>query len=54
MLLGINAIIISKSNLELLLKHYTLGDYRTFYEKNLLSIPEPEIKGYTLDEPAYE
>lgn len=54
LLQGINAIIISKSNLELLLKHYTLGDYRTFYEKNLLSIPEPEIKGYTLDEPAYE
>ena len=51
---GINAIIISKSNLELLLKHYTLEDYHIFYEKNLLNIPEPEIQGYTLDEPITE
>ena len=51
LLQGLNAIIISKSNLELLLKHYTLGDYQAFYEENLLSIPELEIKGYSLDEP---
>lgn len=51
---GINAIVISKTNLDLLLNHYTLGDYRTFYEEKLLSIPELEIKGYTLDEPTYE
>lgn len=50
---GINAYIISKSNLDLLLKHYSFADYRKFYEENLLNIPEVEIDGYTLDEPDY-
>lgn len=50
---GINAFIISKSNLELLLNHYSFDDYIKFYEKNLQGIPEPEIDGYTLDEPNY-
>ena len=44
---------ISKSNLDLLLKYYTFDDYAEFYEKNLLAIPEVEIDGYTLDEPEY-
>ncbi len=47
---GINAMIISKTNLDLLLKYYTFDDYRIFYENNLLGIPELEIDGYTLDE----
>ena len=51
---GIACFIISKSNLDLLLKHYTFDDYTRFYEENLLSIPEPEIDGYTLDEPLEE
>ena len=50
---GINAYIISKSNLDLLLEHYSFADYHKFYEENLLSIPELEIDGYTLDEPDY-
>ncbi len=49
---GINAIIISKSNLDLLLNYYTFEEYKKFYEEKLQSIPEPEIDGYTLDEPA--
>ena len=50
---GINTFVISKSNLDLLLKYYTFDDYAEFYEKNLLAIPEVEIDGYTLDEPEY-
>lgn len=50
---GINAFIISKSNLELLLQYYSFEDYRRFYEKVFLAIPEVEIDGYTLDEPDY-
>lgn len=50
---GINAFIISKSNLELLLQYYTFEDYSIFYENNLQNIPEPEIDGFTLDEPQY-
>lgn len=51
---GINSIIISKTNLDLLLNHYSFGDYQKFYEKSLLAIPEIEIDGYTLDEPDYK
>lgn len=50
---GINSMIISKTNLDLLLEYYSFGDYQDFYEKNLLVIPEVEIDGYTLDEPDY-
>ena len=50
---GMNSMIISKTNLELLLKYYSFGDYQEFYEKNLLVIPEVDIDGYTLDEPDY-
>lgn len=53
LLQGINTLIISKSNLQLLLDYYTFEDYSKFYEENMLSIPEPEIDGYTLDEPEY-
>ena len=48
---GINSLVISKTNLDLLLQYYSFGDYIKFYEENLLDIPEVEIDGYTLDEP---
>lgn len=50
---GINTFIISKSNLDLLLKYYTFEDYSIFYRDNLQNIPEPELDGFTLDEPQY-
>ena len=50
---GINAFIISKTNLDLLLQYYTFGDYIRFYEENFMGIPELEIDGYTIDEPDY-
>ena len=50
---GIQAFIISKTNLDLLLQYYTFGEYSDFYEKSLMGIPELEIDGYTLDEPDY-
>lgn len=50
---GMNAIIISKTNLNLLLQYYTFGEYIKFYEENFMGIPEMEIDGYTLDEPGY-
>lgn len=53
MLEGINSIIISKTNLDLLLQYYSFEDYQRFYEENFLNIPEVEIDGYTLDEPDY-
>ena len=53
MLEGINAFIISKANLDLLLQYYSFNDYEKFYEENLMNIPELEIDGYTLDEPDY-
>lgn len=53
LLAGINAYIISKSNLNLLLEYYSFADYERFYQENLLGIPELEIDGYTLDEPDY-
>lgn len=53
LLQGINAMIISKANLDLLLQYYSFEDYRKFYEKTFLAIPEIEIDGYTLDEPDY-
>ena len=50
---GINAFIISKTNLDLLLQYYTFGEYEKFYEQNFMGIPELEIDGYTIDEPDY-
>ena len=50
---GINSFIISKSNLDLLLQYYTFEDYSIFYRNNLQNIPEPDIDGFTLDEPQY-
>ena len=50
---GINSMIISKTNLDLLLQYYSFDDYRQFYEETFLNIPEVEIDGYTLDEPDF-
>ena len=50
---GISTFIISKTNLELLVKHYSFVEYAKFYKQNLTNIPEIEIKGYTLDEPDF-
>ena len=51
---GISTFIISKKNLDLLVKHYSFGEYAKFYEQNFTDIPEVEIKGYTLDEPDFD
>jgi methionine synthase II (cobalamin-independent) len=53
MLEGISTFIISKSNLDLLVKHYSFREYAEFYKQNFTNIPEAEIKGYTLDEPDF-
>lgn len=48
---GIRAILISEDNYALLLKNYSFDDYDGFYRRYFATIPEPELKGYTLDEP---
>ena len=48
-----NAIVISKTNLDLLLQYYSFDDYTKFYEETFQAIPEVEIDGYSLDEPDY-
>ena len=48
---GMRAILISEANYEQLIKQYSFDDYDTFYRTHFSSIPEPELKGYTLDEP---
>ena len=48
---GMRAILISEANYEQLIKQYSFDDYDTFYRAHFSSIPEPELKGYTLDEP---
>ena len=47
---GIKAVIITRKNLEILLKHYSFNDYQEFYEENFLNIPEFDIDGATLFE----
>ena len=47
---GIKAVIITRSNLDILLKHYSFNDYQEFYEENFLNIPEFDIDGATLFE----
>ena len=50
---GMNILLISKGNLDILVKHYSFGEYAKFYEQNFSNIPEIEIQGYTLDEPDF-
>ena len=47
---GIKAVIITRRNLEILLKHYSFNDYQEFYEEHFLNIPEFDIDGATLFE----
>ena len=47
---GIKAVIITRKNLEILLKHYSFNDYQEFYEEHFLNIPEFDIDGATLFE----
>ena len=47
---GIKAVIITKNNLETLLRHYSFNEYQEFYEEKFLSIPEFDIDGATLFE----
>ena len=47
---GIKAVLITRRNLETLLKHYSFNDYQEFYGKHFLNIPEFDIDGATLFE----
>jgi hypothetical protein len=47
---GIKAVVITRRNLEILLKNYSFNDYQEFYEEHFLNIPEFDIDGYTLFE----
>lgn len=48
---GIRAILISEDNYTLMLKDYSFDDYDGFFRRYFATIPELELKGYTLDEP---
>lgn len=43
-------LIITPSNLEILLQHYSFNEYIEFFNSNFLDIPEFDIDGLTLDE----
>ncbi len=47
---GIKALVISRQNLETLLKYYSFNDWQSYYEDNFLNIPQFEIDGTTLFE----
>ena len=47
---GIKAVVITRKNLNILLKHYSFNDYQEFYEEHFLNIPEFDIDGATLFE----
>ena len=47
---GIKAVVITRRNLQTLLKHYSFNDYQEFYEQHFLNIPEFDIDGATLFE----
>lgn len=51
---GINTLIITKENLELLLRYYSFNEYQEFYDEQFLNIPEFDIDGMTIDEPDFE
>lgn len=50
-LTGLRAVVISKENYERLLAQYSFEEYDTFFRTHFATIPEPQIEGYTLDEP---
>ena len=47
---GIKAVVITRRNLQTLLKHFSFNDYQEFYEEHFLNIPEFDIDGATLFE----
>ena len=47
---GIKAVVITRKNLDTLLKHFSFNDYQEFYEEHFLNIPEFDIDGATLFE----
>ncbi|MDR0893911.1 MAG: metal ABC transporter permease [Prevotellaceae bacterium] len=51
LLAGMRVLLISEANYEQLIDHYSFNEYDTFYRTHFSNIPEPEMKGYTLDEP---
>lgn len=48
---GFKAIVISESNLELLMKYYSFDDYTEFYNQRMSTIKLPEIEGVPMEEP---
>ena len=48
---GLRALLISEENYERLLNRYSFDDYDAFFRRHLSTVPEPELEGYTLDEP---
>jgi hypothetical protein len=51
---GIRALLISESNMELLLKHYSIDEYIEFYEQHFIALPEVEGDTDSLDEIRFE
>lgn len=47
---GIKILVISRKNLEILLKYYSFNDWQKYYEENFLNIPQFELDGSTLYE----
>ncbi len=47
---GINTLIITPGNLELLLKYYSFNEYTDFFNAHFLDVPEFNIEGLTIDE----
>lgn len=47
---GIKVLVISKKNLETLLKYYSFNDWQEYYDEHFLNIPQFEIDGTTLYE----
>lgn len=46
---GINTLIITPQNLEILLRQYSFNEYQEFYDRTFTDIPEFDIDGLTLD-----
>ncbi len=51
---GIRALLISESNMELLLKHYSIDEYTEFYEQHFTALPEVEHEVDVLNEIIFE
>lgn len=51
---GIRALLISESNMELLLKYYSIDEYTEFYEQHFTALPDFSDKEGVLDEVIFE